>query len=64
MSHSDKLSRQPFLCTSCAAPLPIDLNHREDSASLKCMNCGARYSGRLWDCIPDHLKGNARVVKN
>lgn len=45
-------------------PLPLEITRTSDAVSLECAGCGAKYRGRLWARIPDHLKGNARIVRS
>ncbi len=60
MSEQDEAGvREPFPCTACGLPLPIDVREEKQAVSLVCRGCGARYRGALWEPMPEDLRGNA-----
>lgn len=55
---------QPFRCGECGIGLPIVPRQTPDAVRVACTYCGSRYLAEVWESIPEHLKGNFRIVES
>lgn len=51
-------------CGECGIGLPIIISGSEQAVRIACTFCGSLYRGEPWTFIPDHLKGNIRIVRD